>query len=98
VNAAMLSFTKAMAEVGVRDGVQVNAINPGTIRTGRFQKRLAGESDLAAAERKFVANARIRRIGEPEDIANLVAFVVSAEGSLLQGAVIDMDSGETKTL
>jgi 3-oxoacyl-[acyl-carrier protein] reductase len=98
VNAAMLSFTKAMAEVGIRDGVQVNAINPGTIRTDRFQKRLAGEADLAAAERKFVANARIRRIGEPEEIANLVAFMVSPKGSLLQGAVIDMDAGATKTL
>ena len=36
VNAALLSFTKAMAEVGIRDGVQVNAVNPGTIRTDRF--------------------------------------------------------------
>ena len=40
VNAALLSFTKAMADVGIRDGVQVNAINPGAVRTDRFQKRL----------------------------------------------------------
>src|SRR6058998_2688889 len=33
VNAALLSFTKALADVGVRDGVQVNAINPGSVRT-----------------------------------------------------------------
>ncbi len=39
VNAAMQSFTKAMAEVGIADGVQVNVINPGLVRTGRFQKR-----------------------------------------------------------
>ena len=40
VNAGMLSFTKAMADLGVRDGVQVNAINPGAIRTERFARRL----------------------------------------------------------
>ena len=40
VNGAMLSFTKALADVGVRDGVQVNAINPGFVRTDRFTARL----------------------------------------------------------
>ena len=40
VNAAMLSFTKAMADVGVADGVQVNAINPGAVRTARLVARL----------------------------------------------------------
>ena len=38
--AAMLSFTKAMADVGVGDGVQVNAINPGAVRTARLVARL----------------------------------------------------------
>jgi 3-oxoacyl-[acyl-carrier protein] reductase len=38
------------------------------------------------------------RIGEPGDIAALVAFVVSPEGRLLQGAIIDMDGGATKVI
>jgi 3-oxoacyl-[acyl-carrier protein] reductase len=103
VNAALLSFTKAMAEVGVRDGVQVNAINPGSIRTERFRRLLAQQATeqgipLEHAERKIVENNRITRIGEPEDIAALVAFVVSPEGRLLQGALIDMDAGATKVI
>jgi len=40
VNAALLSFTKALADLGIRDGVQVNAINPGSIRTARYTARL----------------------------------------------------------
>ena len=40
VNAALLSFTKAMADVGQRDGVQVNAINPGPVKTARLERRL----------------------------------------------------------
>ena len=95
VNAALITFTKAIAETGVRDGVQVNAINPGTIRTGRFQQMLDSEK---TTEQDFVRARRITRIGEPEDIANLVAFVVSPEGRFLHGAMIDMDGGSTKTI
>ena len=103
VNAAMLSFTKAMADAGIRDGVRVNAINPGNVRTGRYIQRLEQVArehgvDPAAAEKKIIESAQITRIGEPEDIAALVAFVVSAEGSFLQGALIDMDGGATKVI
>lgn len=103
VNAAVLSFTKALADVGVRDGIQVNAVNPGTVRTDRFEKRmdaLAAAQGLArtAAEAAFVQQQRVTRIGEPEDIAGLVAFLVGPEGRFLQGALIDMDGGATKSL
>jgi NAD(P)-dependent dehydrogenase (short-subunit alcohol dehydrogenase family) len=103
VNAAMQSFTKATAELGIADGVQVNVINPGLIRTGRFQKRLdalAAEksTDLATAERQMVAGSKTTRVGEPEDIAALVAFITGPEGRFLQGSMIDIDGGATKTL
>ncbi len=103
VNAALLSFTKAMADVGIRDGVQVNAINPGNVRTARYTQRLeqvAHEQavDAATAEKKIIEAAHVTRIGEPDDIAALVAFVVSMEGRFLQGALIDMDGGATKVI
>ena len=103
VNAALITFTKAMAALGVRDGVQVNVINPGTIRTERYQKRLAAFAaergmDVDAAEREFVQEHNVTRIGEPEDIAALTAFVLSPEGRLLHGAMLDMDAGATKTV
>ena len=94
VNAALLSFTKSMAEAGIRDGVQVNAINPGYIRTDRLRTRLAG----FASERDFVEQEKITRIGEPDDIAGLAAFIVGPGGRLFQGALIDMDAGATKTI
>jgi NAD(P)-dependent dehydrogenase (short-subunit alcohol dehydrogenase family) len=103
VNGAFLSFTKALADVGIRDGVQVNAINPGYIRTDRLQgwiKSAAAETggDMAAAEREMVRRSNVVRIGEPEDIANLAAFVLASENRLLQGALIDLDGGLTKTV
>ena len=103
VNGAFLSFTKALADIGIRDGVQVNAINPGYIRTDRLQgwiKSVAAETggDLQAAQREMVRRANIVKIGEPEEIANLAAFILSPENRLLQGALIDLDGGLTKTV
>ncbi len=78
--------------------MQVNAINPGSIRTDRFRRMLETAAaqqgiDVETAERKLIESARTTRIGEPEDIAALVVFVVSPEGRFLQGALIDMDGG-----
>jgi NAD(P)-dependent dehydrogenase (short-subunit alcohol dehydrogenase family) len=103
VNAAVITFTKALADLGVRDGVQVNAINPGLIRTARLQKRLEeimkGQGiSLSDAESQIVTAGKTTRIGEPEDIAALVAFIVGPEGRLLHGSIVDMDAGATKTV
>lgn len=103
VNAALLSFTKAMADNGLRDGVQVNALSPGTVRTERFAKRLqtlatAKGIPLDQAEPVFVSEARVTRVGEPDDIAALAAFILSPAGRFLHGSLIDMDGGATKTL
>ena len=105
VNAAMHSFTKAMAELGIADGVQVNVINPGSIRTDRLHKRLealAAEkgTDLATAERQMIAASKSTRIGEPEDIACRWSRSSRApkRRRFLQGSMIDIDGGATKTL
>jgi len=103
VNAGLLSLTKALAETGIKDGVQVNSVNPGTVRTDRLKTRLDTTMkeqgiDLATAERRFVEGSGVTRIGEPEDIAALVAFVVGPEGRFLHGSLIDMDGGATKTV
>jgi NAD(P)-dependent dehydrogenase (short-subunit alcohol dehydrogenase family) len=103
VNAAVLSLTKALADLGIRDGVQVNAVNPGSVRTERYRRMLEATAkdqgiDVAAAERKMVESARTTRVGEPDDIAALVAFIVSPEGRFLQGSLIDMDGGATKVI
>ena len=103
VNAALLSFTKALADIGLRDGVQVNCVNPGPVKTARFDKRLAQTAaehgvDLAAALEIFVREEKITQVGEPEDIAALVAFILSPHGRLLHGSLIDADGGLTKTV
>lgn len=103
VNAALLSFTKSLAETGLRDGVQVNCVNPGPVRTARLDTRLA----RIAAEKGvtheqalaiFLAAEKIARIAEPEEIAALVGFIVGPMGRSLHGSLIDIDGGSTKTI
>ncbi len=103
VNAAMLSLTKSLAASGLNAGIQVNAVNPGPIRTDRLEKRLAALAvdrniSRESAERLFIETEQVTRIGEPEDIANLIVFLVSPEGRFLHGALIDADGGATKTI
>lgn len=94
VNAAMLSLTKSLAAAGIEDGVQVNAVNPGAVRTDRLRKRLEAYAD----EAEFARASGIARVGEPEEIAALVAHLVGPEGRFLQGALIDIDGGQTTTI
>jgi 3-oxoacyl-[acyl-carrier protein] reductase len=103
VNAACIAFTKALADLGKEDGVQVNAIHPSHVETDRLWKRLMLEvertgNDEATVRRDYCRKAGIRRFGKPEDVAALVAFIVSKRGSWLHGATIDMDGGEVPAL
>lgn len=101
VNAAMGYFTKALAEQGLIDGIQVNCINPGIIRTERTSRRTAAISkefgiDEAAAAQRLKDEFKITHIGEPEDVALLVAYMVSPRGRLMHGSIVDIDAGMTK--
>jgi NAD(P)-dependent dehydrogenase (short-subunit alcohol dehydrogenase family) len=103
VNAAMMAFTKALADFGREDSVRVNLLNPGLIRTDRLEKRVLNVMnsegiDRLSAEARLATESGITRIGEATEIAAIVAFIVSDSGSLFHGALIDADAGYTKGL
>lgn len=103
VNAALLNLTKALADRGVMDGVRVNAINPGAIATERLHARIstlaaARGIDLEAAAQELASATRIARFGEPAEIAHAVAWLASPLAAYCQGAILDMDGGQTRTL
>ncbi|WP_082578180.1 SDR family oxidoreductase [Lysobacter sp. Root690] len=103
VNAALLNLTKALADRGVGDGVRVNAVNPSSIATERTQVRIdaiARERDLepAQAAQELARKLGVARFGEPAEIARVVAFLVSDAASYMQGAIVDVDGGQTRTL
>lgn len=103
VNAALLNFTKALAQVGAKDGVRVNGINPGFIETERLRARLEATAtsrgisidDARAAQ---LDKAGVPRFGQPSEIGQLVCFLASERASYMQGALVDMDGGFTRSL
>ena len=103
VNSALLNFTKAMADRGLKDQVRVNAINPGLVETDRLTRnieRLMREHSCSReeAERRLLAPRGTQRFGRPEEIGFLTAFLVSPKASFMHGAIVDIDGGATRAL
>ncbi len=103
INAAIVAMAKAFSDRGIEDGVQVNSVLPGAVMTGRRRSYLqhwAPLHDLSVEEAtaKFPAEAGIARYGEPEEIAELMAFLVSPGARWLTGSALRMDGGEVKSI
>jgi len=103
INAAINALAKAFAEQGIKDGVQVNSVSPGAVMTGRrqsFFEKWAPAHNLTAEEaiKKFPEQAGIIRLGKPEEIADLMAYLVSPAAKWMTGASVRMDGGEIKTI
>jgi 3-oxoacyl-[acyl-carrier protein] reductase len=101
INAAINALAKAFAEQGIKDGVQVNSVSPGAVMTGRrqaFFEKWAPAHNLTVEEaiRRFPEQAGISRMGKPEEIADLMGYLVSPAAKWMTGASIRMDGGEIK--
>ncbi len=86
---AVLALTRAMAASYGRDGIRVNAICPGTIRT-RLTADIVQRVEEAA---KAGQGIPLGRVGEPEDIARCALFLASDDASFISGAAIVADGG-----
>ncbi len=101
INAAIITLAKAFAEQGIKDGVQVNSVVPGAVLTGRrqaFFEKWAPVHHLTVEEalKKFPEEAGIARFGKPEEIADLMAYLVSPAAKWMTGTSVRMDGGEIK--
>ena len=101
VNAALANFSKALAEQGLRDDVNVNWIHPGLTVTDRLDRIFSDRAEQQGksrgeVEQQLVAQEGIRRLGMPEDVASLVAFLCSSEARHIHGTGIAVDGGGAK--
>jgi 3-oxoacyl-[acyl-carrier protein] reductase len=102
-NAAIIALAKAFAEQGIKDGVQVNSIVPGAVMTGQrrsFLKKWAPAHNLTVEEatNRFPEQVGISRYGQPEEIADLLGFMVSPAARWMTGTSVRMDGGEIKSI
>jgi|HubBroStandDraft_6_1064221.scaffolds.fasta_scaffold39873_5 NAD(P)-dependent dehydrogenase (short-subunit alcohol dehydrogenase family) len=86
----VVGLTKAAALECSRIGIRVNAICPGAIRTAMIDAYIAGNDET---ERFMSGLQPIGRMGNPEEVANLVAWLCSDEASFVTGAAIPIDGG-----
>ncbi|MBU6483396.1 MAG: SDR family oxidoreductase [Betaproteobacteria bacterium] len=102
-NAALMLATTGLAAAYGPKGVRVNAINPGGTMTGRVHEGLQAEarmSGLGAEEILARQEARIplRRLGTPEEVAQVALFLASAQASYVTGAIVPMDGGAASVI
>jgi len=100
VNAAVANFSKDLAQLGKRDGVNVNVIHPGATDTERThellaQRAAAGGRPVEELRREMLAKDGLRRLAHPDDIAALALFLCSERARHIQGTAIAVDGGAT---
>ena len=95
--AAMISFTKALADEVIPYGIRVNGVAPGAILhpTGNWQKRLNEDPETIL---QFVADEiPAGRFGRVEEVANVVVFLASDKASWVVGATLNVDGGQSRS-
>jgi NAD(P)-dependent dehydrogenase (short-subunit alcohol dehydrogenase family) len=92
---AVLAFTKALAMELAPYSIRVNAVAPGSVRTPMVQNNVNLGDDPDNAWERIAALHPLGRPGEPEDIANAIAYLASARSSFVTGSILTIDGGLT---
>lgn len=91
----IIAMTAAMAQAHGPQGIRVNCICPGDVATPLVMEYFEQQPDPAGAEQAVAAHYALRRIAQPEEIANVALFLASDESSFITGAHLIVDGGLT---
>jgi NAD(P)-dependent dehydrogenase (short-subunit alcohol dehydrogenase family) len=91
--AGLLGLTRGMALDFAADGVRVNVVCPGAIRSGMMEPFIKDQPDPEEAVKAIGRTIPLGRVGQPEDIARAVYFLASPAASYITGATLVVDGG-----
>lgn len=95
--AAVISMTKNAAVRYAKRGIRINCVSPGFIRTPpverMFETMAKGEKTAADLEKAYTRQIPMGRLGEPEEVANAIAFLASRDASFVTGTELIVDGG-----
>lgn len=99
-NAALMLVSAGLAAAYGPKGVRINAVNPGLTLTDRLKGGLAAEARLhqiseEQALGELTSRLPLRRVADPKEIADAIAFLASPRASYINGAILAMDGGLT---
>jgi len=103
VNGGLASLSKSIAEQGIIDGIHVNLVQTDMVRTSRRQKlfeKWSSQGGIPVDEyiERTIRQLRVVRLGEPSDVAEVVAFLCSDQSRWMQGSIVDVDGGQNKSV
>jgi 3-oxoacyl-[acyl-carrier protein] reductase len=102
-NAAVINWTKSLSREYAAEGILVTTVAPGSIETPRQVRNRQREADIRGTSLDELLSARVRdipmqRLGRPEEVANVVAFLASECASYMTGACVTVDGGVMRSI
>ena len=91
--AAIIGLTKSIAADYSNKGIRCNVICPGTVDTPSWRKRVLSANNPIQTRKDYNSRQIIGRVGKPEEISDLILFLLSDRSSFVTGSVYNIDGG-----